>query len=117
VTPKALKRELNEQFRLLHPWLHPSLKLTKIRKLKQKLLEIAVADVSSYNASSNSIPISNHNVGTNNNNNNNGGTASSGDRSDDCDFEPSSVALAYVLIDKLLLQVCLFASFVAQPHL
>lgn len=38
-----LKRELNEQFRAMHPGLHPSIMLSHIRSLKQRLLRISFA--------------------------------------------------------------------------
>eukprot|EP00455_Lapot_gusevi_P057424 TRINITY_DN9787_c0_g2_i1.p1 TRINITY_DN9787_c0_g2~~TRINITY_DN9787_c0_g2_i1.p1 ORF type:complete len:548 (-),score=52.56 TRINITY_DN9787_c0_g2_i1:79-1722(-) len=40
VEARELRQELNQQFRQKHSWLHPSLSLSKIRKLKQKILEI-----------------------------------------------------------------------------
>ena len=38
VRGKQLKRELNEQFRLTHEWLHPSMSLSKLRRCKLLLL-------------------------------------------------------------------------------
>ena len=38
VRGKQLKRELNEQFRLSHDWLHPSMSLSKLRRCKLLLL-------------------------------------------------------------------------------
>ncbi len=40
VQARELRAEINEQFRLKHPHLHPSLTLSKIRKIKQLLLEV-----------------------------------------------------------------------------
>ncbi len=40
VQARELRAELNEQFRLKHPHLHPSLTLSKIRKIKQLILEV-----------------------------------------------------------------------------
>ncbi len=38
---EELKRELNEQFRQIHPTIDPSLSLSKIRNLKQSLIKVA----------------------------------------------------------------------------
>jgi hypothetical protein len=48
VKPKELKEELNEQFKLRHPWLNPTITLHKIRSLKKKLLDIGVQTVFSF---------------------------------------------------------------------
>ena len=37
-----MKKELNDQFRLMHSDLHPSLTLSMIRNLKNKLLQVAI---------------------------------------------------------------------------
>ena len=42
VRGKELKRELNEQFRLQHPWLQPSMSLSKLRRCKLLLLACGV---------------------------------------------------------------------------
>jgi len=62
VTPKD-KEELNEQFRQKHEQINPKVTLHRIRKLKRRLLDVAL----------------------------------------ERDQEPSSVALSYVLLDKLFL--------------
>lgn len=58
-----IKRELNEHFRQMHPYLHPSITLTKIRNLKKLLLGVA----------------------------------------SECDVEVSSLAIAFALLEKLIL--------------
>eukprot|EP00479_Gromia_sphaerica_P006714 TRINITY_DN1999_c0_g1_i2.p1 TRINITY_DN1999_c0_g1~~TRINITY_DN1999_c0_g1_i2.p1 ORF type:complete len:193 (+),score=19.05 TRINITY_DN1999_c0_g1_i2:234-812(+) len=40
--PKALKRDLNAQFHQKHPYLHPSLTLTKIRTIKKLMVNMAM---------------------------------------------------------------------------
>lgn len=39
---QELKRELNDQFRAMHPNLQPTITLSHIRSLKQRLLRIAL---------------------------------------------------------------------------
>jgi len=64
VNADDLKEELNDQFRQRHPWVNPDITLHIIRKLKRKLLDLALEK----------------------------------------GFEPSSIALSYVLLEKLLLK-------------
>ena len=40
VKEKELRKELNQQFRIKHEWLHPSLTLSKIRKIKQLMIAV-----------------------------------------------------------------------------
>jgi hypothetical protein len=40
VHEKELRAELNKQFQLKHPWLHPTLTLSKIRKIKRLFLDV-----------------------------------------------------------------------------
>merc|ERR1711972_1246323 len=42
VRPRHLKEELNDQFRLSHPQIHPSLTLSKLRNLQKDLREIVL---------------------------------------------------------------------------
>ena len=44
--PSELKRELNQKFRQKHPELDPSLTLSQIRRMKELMVEVAMAEVS-----------------------------------------------------------------------
>jgi hypothetical protein len=42
VQEKDLRKELNVQYRQIHDWMHPSLTLSKLRKIRQLLLNVTV---------------------------------------------------------------------------